>query len=122
MLRLFQHTGLRQVLLSASRLDLLKEQLAHYPIEDRFDQVLGISDVYAHSKAALAKRFVAPADTILFVGDSVHDHEVASAAGCRCVLVAAGHEHKEKLLRCGCETVDQVSELPALLGIVPEVG
>ena len=40
----------------------------------------------------------------------------ASNAGCRCILVANGHEHKEKLLRCGCETVNKIEELRSILG------
>lgn len=114
----FQQKGLRQVLLSASKIENLKQQLAHYPIADYFDAVLGIGDVYAHSKAELACRFVKESgetgDAIVFIGDSVHDYEVAQAAGCRCVLVAAGHEHKEKLLRCDCETVDSLAQLITL--------
>lgn len=115
----FQKEGKHQVLLSASRLDLLKEQLQHYPLTGRFEQVLGIRDYYARSKAELAKQFVKESGTdgkhIVFVGDSVHDFEVAKQAGCACILVANGHEHKEKLLRCDCKTVDRIEEVSALI-------
>ncbi len=114
-----RQAGKRQVLLSASKLDLLKEQLAHYPLAPYFDQVLGIQDVYAHSKAELAVRFVrenkSDPKEIVFIGDSVHDYEVAAMAGCRCILIADGHEHKEKLLRCRCEILDHIDEVPSLL-------
>ena len=120
MLEHFRAQGKHQVLLSASRLDLLQEQLTHYPLTGCFEEILGISDLYAHSKADLAKRYVSESgkkpQEIVFIGDSVHDYEVASNAGCRCILVANGHEHKEKLLRCGCETVNKIEELRSILG------
>ena len=50
----------------------------------------------------------------MFAGDSVHDYEVASAAGCRCVLIANGHEHKDKLKQCGCPVVDDISAFASL--------
>ena len=100
-LRSFQEKGKRQVLLSASRLDYLHDQLSRYPIAPFFEEVLGIHDVYARSKESLAQRFIAHSGIdpqgVVFAGDSVHDYEVASAAGCRCVLIANGHEHKDKL-------------------------
>ncbi len=110
--------GKHQVLLSASRLDLLQEQLTHYPLSSCFEQVLGISDYYARSKVQIAQRFVMESkqdrESIVFIGDSVHDYEVAKAAGCACVLIANGHEHKEKLLQCDCLTIDRIEELPTL--------
>lgn len=119
MLEHFRKKGKQQVLLSASRLDLLQEQLSNYPLSDQFEQVLGINDYYARSKAQLAKHFVEESgqaqDQIVFIGDSVHDYEVAKQAGCACILVANGHEHKEKLLRCDCETVDRIEELASLI-------
>ena len=48
-LRSFQEKGKRQVLLSASRLDYLHDQLSRYPIAPFFEEVLGIHDVYALS-------------------------------------------------------------------------
>lgn len=72
------------------------------------EEVLGIHDVYARSKESLAQRFIAHSGIdpqgVVFAGDSVHDYEVASAAGCRCVLIANGHEHKDKLKQCGCRS------------------
>lgn len=117
-LRSFQEKGKRQVLLSASRLDYLRDQLSRYPIAPFFEEVLGIHDVYARSKASLAQRFIAHSGIdpqgVVFAGDSVHDYEVASAAGCRCVLIANGHEHKDKLKQCGCPVVDDISAFASL--------
>ena len=99
-------------------LDYLHDQLSRYPIAPFFEEVLGIHDVYARSKESLAQRFIAHSGIdpqgVVFAGDSVHDYEVASAAGCRCVLIANGHEHKDKLKQCGCPVVDDISAFASL--------
>ena len=40
---------------------------------------------------------------IVFVGDTVHDMEIAGSIGCDCIIVDNGHQHVEGLL--GPETV-----------------
>lgn len=106
--------GIVQYLLSASDLTFLHEQLAQYDIEKFFNQVRGLDNIHAHSKAELAKRFVQEKELnpqeVVFIGDSVHDSEVAHGAGCRCILIANGHEHKNKLLKTGCKVVDNIQE------------
>lgn len=87
------HKGKEQILLSASQLSFLKEQLAQYDISDYFSDIWGLSDYYAHSKAELAKRMIEEKglrkEEVVFIGDSVHDYEVACSVGCTCILVAA---------------------------------
>lgn len=111
--------GIDQVLLSASNLPFLREQLAQYDIEKYFKQVCGLDNIQAHSKASLAQKFVKESGVdpkaTLFIGDSVHDSEVAHSAGCSCILIANGHEHKKKLLRTGCTVVDTIQECKELL-------
>ena len=103
-----------QYLLSASNLSFLKEQLAQYDISDYFHDIKGLDNIHAHSKAQLAKDFVDDANldklTTIFIGDSVHDSEVAAYAGCRCLLIADGHEHIEKLQSTGCPTVETMKQ------------
>ena len=93
-LQRLQQAGVKQVLLSASLQSHLELQLARYPIRPYFDRLLGIGDIYAESKLQLARSFVescgTPADQILFVGDSVHDYEVATGCGCSAVLFTGG--------------------------------
>lgn len=113
------HKGIDQYLLSASNLPFLHEQLAQYDIEKYFRQVCGLDNIHAHSKAHLAKEFVRESgfhpDETVFIGDSVHDSEVAHGAGCRCILIANGHEHKKKLTQTGCVVVDTIQECRELL-------
>lgn len=106
--------GYTQVLLSASQRDFLLEQLACYDIAPYFSEILGLDNIHAYSKAELAKSFAQKqkenTDSMLFLGDSVHDFEVARHANADCILIANGHEHKEKLVKTGCEVVDTIQD------------
>ena len=116
-LQQLQQAGIKQVLLSASLQSHLELQLARYPIRPYFDRLLGIGDIYAESKLQLARSFVGscgtPADQILFVGDSVHDYEVAAGCGCSAVLFTGGHQPRDLLAATGSPVIDQLKELPA---------
>ena len=118
-LSLFHEMGLKQYILSASQLDFLKEQVAIYDIEKYFEKICGLDNIHAYSKAELAKVFVKESgfvlDEVVFVGDSVHDSEVATGAGCSCILIANGHEHKDKLIATGNLVIDSISELKDIL-------
>ena len=113
------HKGKEQILLSASQLSFLKEQLAQYDISDYFSDIWGLSDYYAHSKAELAKRMIEEKglrkEEVVFIGDSVHDYEVACSVGCTCILVAAGHQSREALLKCDAEVVEGLLGAMALI-------
>ena len=52
---------------------------------------------------------------VVFVGDSVHDSEVAKYAGCHCILIANGHEHRDKLTKTGRRVVGNIKEFAQLL-------
>lgn len=59
----------------------------------------------------MAARGLDPVRT-LFVGDTVHDFEVASACGADCLLVAAGHQSEERLRATGAPVLRTLSEVP----------
>lgn len=50
----FAAAGVRQAVLSATRRDMLESQIARFPIRAYFTDVLGLSDIYARSKEAVA--------------------------------------------------------------------
>ncbi len=115
----FRTAGCRQVVLSASQKDILRMQLAHAGILDRFDALLALDHIYATSKAELGRAYLAresidPADCVL-IGDTLHDAEVAAHVHCRCVLVARGHQSRETLLTAGVPVCDSLTEAAALL-------
>lgn len=117
-LEALQKSGLEQILLSASLQQHLEMQVARYPLKNYFNQLLGIQDIFAKSKLQLAKDFVSSykyqPDEILFIGDSVHDFEVASSCGCGCVLYSQGHQNRAILERTGAPVIDDLSLLPGL--------
>jgi phosphoglycolate phosphatase len=108
----FRRAGVRQVILSASGQAHLLEQVRYAGIERYFDQVLGLNDIYAHSKVELAQTYLRenPGGNVALIGDTVHDAEVADALGVDCVLIARGHQAKDKLIACGAPVYDDMEE------------
>jgi phosphoglycolate phosphatase len=108
-----EHMGIRNVLLSASKMDNLTEQLKHYGIDHLFDHILGTSDIYATSKLDVGLNFIKthqinPKDVIM-VGDTLHDAEVAEAMGVRIILFTKGHQHPSRFEKY--EMIDQIKDL-----------
>ena len=113
----FRRRGIRQIILSASEIGNLTAQIEPFGIADYFDEILGISNVFAASKAELGKSYTErarPARAVL-IGDTLHDQEVADALGVDCIIVANGHQSKESLVECGAVTVDCLSDITKIL-------
>lgn len=110
--------GAAQILVSASRQDDLERQVAQRGLTGRFRAILGVSDQLGGGKGGVAagylrKNGVDPA-SVLFVGDTVHDWEMARDLGSRCVLIAAGHQSRARLAATGAAVLDDIRQLPAL--------
>lgn len=109
--------GLPQSVLSAYRHDTLVELLAHFNLSHYFVDVLGSDNVYARGKVEQGRRWIAHAQldprTVVLIGDTTHDFEVAEAMGCRCILVADGYHPRAKLERCGVPVFDDLAGLRA---------
>ena len=111
----FHRRGFAQSILSASEVNLLEQMVRARAIRDRFTCVAGLRDYYAHSKIDLGRELLAaaggdPAATVL-IGDTIHDWEVATDLGCRCILLAGGHQDLARLRACGAEVVRHPAEL-----------
>lgn len=106
-----------QLILSATELKMLKGQLKSFGISEYFDMVLGTGDIYAYSKEEIAinwANIVKPKKALL-IGDTTHDKTVADAAGFDCILVANGHEDKQRLIETNATVVDSVNDIIHLL-------
>ena len=105
--------GLRQVILSASEINNLRLQVGLFDIEPYFDEVLGISNIYAGSKVAIGREYVARngIENAVIIGDTVHDYEVAQALGTDCILIANGHQRRHTLLGCGVPVFDEIKDI-----------
>lgn len=103
----FRSLNLKQHVLSATELSMLREQLSELGIAENFDSIYGLGNIHAHSKTELAKlwRSEHPDANALFVGDTDHDFMTAQTIGADCALVCGGHHSKDKLLSCKGATV-----------------
>ena len=55
------------------------------------------------------------------VGDTLHDFDTADAMGIPCVLIAAGHNSKKRLLACGVPVFDSIEEFAGSFDKLPEL-
>jgi len=111
----FKSKGLFQAVLSAMEHDSLVKSLKDKGVYRYFDVITGINDHYAHSKLEIGKELI---DSIgfkkkemLLIGDSLHDLEVADELGVDCVLVANGHQSKERLLEKTSHILGKLSDV-----------
>lgn len=111
----YQKTGKAQYILSAMEHNSLVSSLKDKKIFDYFDEVTGISDIYAHSKTEVGKKLIENLpfnkDEMILIGDSLHDLEVARDLGIECLLVANGHQSKERLTAQTQNVVDNIAGL-----------
>jgi phosphoglycolate phosphatase len=101
----FSRDGLTQHIVSASGYNILIQQIEGYKLRPFFTHVLGQKDNQGDSKVHLAKQLLELLDCdpreVLFIGDTIHDFEVANEAGFDCRLVANGHCNRERLEETG---------------------
>lgn len=110
----FERTGLRQVVLSATKRDMLEEHIGLFPIRHFFAEVLGLGDIYAVSKEQVGRDYlqhcgILPSETVM-LGDTLHDAEVARAIGANCILIARGHQSRTTLETSGFPVVDSLAQ------------
>jgi phosphoglycolate phosphatase len=107
--------GMPMSILSASPRSLLESDLGRFGMRGMFHHVYGLGDLYATSKMSLGRCLLndirEPPDTVLLVGDTVHDHEVAHELGWQCVLVGGGHQSDVKLRHRGCTFFTDITGL-----------
>ena len=106
---------IRQLILSASKIENLLEQTKRFGLDTYMDAILGIDTIHATSKVSIAKDWmnknnINPSD-VIFIGDTDHDYEVAKSIGVDCLLIANGHQSKERLLRVTSNVVDEIKDV-----------
>jgi len=109
--------GISQIILSASEKGNLLSQISEFDITKYFDEILGISDIYAKSKIDIGLEYLSKNDIekAVLIGDSVHDSEVAKALGVDCILIPNGHQKRERLQSCCVPIVDDISYITELV-------
>lgn len=108
--------GYKQYIVSASQQEKLDEQVRSLGIQSYFDGWVGISNILAGSKLEMAKEFMEQQqfqkEDCIFIGDTVHDFEVAQALGIPCYLIANGHQAKAVLEKTSAIVFNDAGELP----------
>ncbi|MFA6126843.1 MAG: HAD hydrolase-like protein [Bacteroidales bacterium] len=121
-LEMFERMGCTQYLLSASETGVLKEMTDHFDITRFFDKIKGLDNHYAHGKGDLGLELLsslhAPADSIIMIGDTCHDKEVADLLGVKAILCTNGHFPEYRLESCGTQLIDNLEQLPGLISAV----
>ena len=111
----FISAGKTNIIISAMQQEMLLQSVGEKGLSGYFTDILGIGDIFAAGKAEKALMYVRlqkiRPDDIVFIGDTSHDYEVAQQIGCRCILIADGHESLERLTNTGTEVVETLNDL-----------
>lgn len=110
----------RLMVLSATKQKELENQVRFLGIDKYFSALIGIKDIYAFSKVSAGQNYFdkhpeLKQEQVLFIGDTLHDAEVAKALHGDCVLVARGHQSRKRLEKAA-PVVDTLEDLIPLLG------
>jgi phosphoglycolate phosphatase len=120
-LALLQANRIEQSILSAYHGELLREVVGHFGIAEFFTRIQGLDNLYAASKISqgqkLMEQLMLPPDSVILIGDTTHDAEVARALGVDCLLIGNGHQHAERLQHCGTPVLNSLAALPDYLGL-----
>ena len=111
----FRQKNVRQFVLSAMEHGMLEKTLKAKGIFEYFEGVAGLTDHLAVSKVDQGKMLISkfsiePAETWM-IGDTVHDFEVASEMGVKCILIADGHQSEERLMKTGAPVLQNIGQL-----------
>jgi phosphoglycolate phosphatase len=111
--------GYSQSILSAREQNELRLETNNLAVNHFFTLIYGLDDHYAHGKTDVGFTLLAdlkcPKAEVLFVGDTLHDAEVAAELGIDCVLVPNGHHSKERLLRQEHPIVNSLTDILNIL-------
>ncbi len=116
-----KHKNFKQIIISAMEHESLLLSVKNKGIYHYFEEVSGISNHYAAGKLENAKSIIEKntldPKTCCLIGDTIHDHEVAEALDCQCILIAAGHQSYERLKKTGREIVESIGHLPNYINL-----
>jgi phosphoglycolate phosphatase len=114
-----KNMGISQMILSASEINNLMLQIELLGVEQYFENIIGISNIYAESKLGIAQAYISEhkldVSRIVLIGDTVHDNDVAKALGIDCILIANGHQNRQKLIDCGVPVLCKITDVWELL-------
>jgi len=114
----FAQMGCSQYLLSASETGVLEEMTEFFGITQYFSDIKGLDNHYAHGKEDLGlellKALQAPPESIVLIGDTAHDQDVAKRMGIASIICTNGHFPESRLIGKGSTLVSNLDELISL--------
>ncbi len=114
-LNYFQNKNIGQSILTAYQLEELNIMLKNLDIEKYFEETTGLNNIYAESKIEIGKKLLEKLkpkyNSFLLIGDTKHDIEVANALNIDAVIIARGHQSKQRLLSEGATVLDSLDEI-----------
>ncbi len=107
--------GLKNIILSASQTDNLIEQTKILDIFQYFDYIIGTDNIKGQGKIErglqLMKESGIDPKTCLYVGDTIHDAEVAKALGVKVLLYTGGHQSEARLRTANERIIYEISDI-----------
>ncbi|MBC8315991.1 MAG: HAD family hydrolase [Bacteroidales bacterium] len=114
-----QLKGLSQSILSAREQNELLQETVDLEVNPYFKLVYGLDDHYAHGKTDVGFRLIrdltTPRRELLFVGDTLHDAEVAKEIGIDCILIPSGHQSEWRIRSSGMLVFESLTEFTSQL-------
>ncbi len=114
-LTFFRDKGVKQFVLSAMEHQMLEKTLKMKGIIHFFEDIAGLHDHFAVSKIELGKQLIADnnidTENVWLIGDTLHDFEVATELGIKCILIADGHQSTDRLMQTGGIVIGDLSQL-----------
>lgn len=115
----FSEIGIKQTIISARQQTELETGIDHYGLRKWIPDICGLNNHFAPGKIDIAQQYVEenninPEHTV-FIGDTIHDFEVANEIGCQCFLVAKGHQSYERLQKTGTTVLNSVENVINIL-------
>jgi len=111
----FRHTKSNQFILTAGHKESVSRLLQHHNISNYFTEVEGLDNHRAESKLdrgrMLIQKYQINKDETVLIGDTIHDFEVANEIGVDCILIANGHQSKQRLKNIKLKPIEILNEI-----------
>jgi len=93
--------SISQSIVSASTQKMLNKLVKHHGLNKYFEFIIGQDNHYAYGKENTVRIWIRDNNinpsSVFFIGDTLHDFEVAKNLGMRCILLSHGHTSKHRL-------------------------
>ncbi len=108
------HRAIPMSVLSACEQTTLRSLIQTHGISALFEHIYGLENRHAVSKMSLGRALIdelsISSESVVIIGDTVHDYDVATQLGCACILLRNGYHADHRLDQCNCPIVSSPEE------------